>query len=422
MCRLASGKDAARRTWRLIVLGSAASFAVASALLAAPPQLTILPAGSQAYRVSDDGSVVVGLAGASAFRWTAEGGYQLAPGISSNTPLVTVSGDGQVLVSDAPNAQNKMNAAIWQGGSTWNLLPTTGFASCDAFLLNSYDANTDGSVIVGLAWVAGCQAHAFRWDATNGTVDLGTIVAGRSSRANSVNGDGTIIVGWQDTLNGQRRGARWINGVESYMPSYVAPTGTSYVVGEALGVSPDGQHIVGYNVFGAPAGPAWHFDDTTDTVYALQNLAQFGSQDALAGGVSADGSIIVGTTGGIPIGRKALIWVNNGAPQDLKTYIESKGGTIAPYTSLGTAMDISADGRTIVGWGAGAGNPSGAWIVHFPADCPADLSGDGTVGPEDLAQVLGAWGGRGSADLSGDGTVGPDDLALLLGAWGECGD
>ncbi|MCA9290616.1 MAG: VCBS repeat-containing protein, partial [Phycisphaerales bacterium] len=57
-----------------------------------------------------------------------------------------------------------------------------------------------------------------------------------------------------------------------------------------------------------------------------------------------------------------------------------------------------------------------------PNACPADLSGDGTVGPPDLAALLAAWGaGAGSpADLDGNGTVGPPDLAILLASWGAC--
>lgn len=390
--------------------------ALAASVTSASPVVTILPPGTSAYKVSDDGKVVVGLAPGGAFRWTAETGFVSIPGAAAGS-LVTVSGDGTALASDVIDQNNKQHAAKWNG-SSWDQLPVTGLASCDAFLLNAYDTNIDGSVVVGLAWFPACKARAFRWDAVNGTVDLGTLVAGRSSRANAVNGDGSIIVGWQDLASGQRRGARWDNGVETYMPPYVAPGGTVYQVGEALGCNTSGNQIVGYNVFNAPAGPAWHYNGVTNVVSALQNLPEFGSQDALANGVTEDGTIVVGTSGGIPIGRKAIIWVN-GVGQDLRLYIESKGGTIAPYTSLGTAMDISANGRTIVGWGAGAGNPPG-WIVQFPVDCPADFNANGSVGPEDLAELLGAWGGRGDADLSGDGTVGPDDLAVLLGAWGSC--
>lgn len=54
--------------------------------------------------------------------------------------------------------------------------------------------------------------------------------------------------------------------------------------------------------------------------------------------------------------------------------------------------------------------------------CPADLNGGGSVGAEDLALLLGAWGPNAGhpADLNGNGTVGAEDLALLLGAWGPC--
>ncbi|NEQ48566.1 MAG: CRTAC1 family protein [Leptolyngbya sp. SIO3F4] len=51
---------------------------------------------------------------------------------------------------------------------------------------------------------------------------------------------------------------------------------------------------------------------------------------------------------------------------------------------------------------------------------PGDLDGDGTVGPADLAVLLGQWGPCRScvADLDGDGLIGPADLAILLGGWG----
>jgi hypothetical protein len=52
---------------------------------------------------------------------------------------------------------------------------------------------------------------------------------------------------------------------------------------------------------------------------------------------------------------------------------------------------------------------------------PGDLDGDGAVGPQDLATLLGAWGSAqgGGADIDGDGVVGPQDLAALLANWGS---
>ena len=53
------------------------------------------------------------------------------------------------------------------------------------------------------------------------------------------------------------------------------------------------------------------------------------------------------------------------------------------------------------------------------APCPADLSGDGAVGIEDLLGLLAAWGTPGG-DIDGDGTAGIMDLLALLAAWGPC--
>ncbi|MFQ5807045.1 MAG: hypothetical protein ACE5I3_11415 [Phycisphaerae bacterium] len=64
-------------------------------------------------------------------------------------------------------------------------------------------------------------------------------------------------------------------------------------------------------------------------------------------------------------------------------------------------------------------------IVPAPGDCPEDLDGNGSVGLEDLAQLLAAYGScagdpgfDSAADLDGDGCVGLLDLASLLAFYG----
>lgn len=67
------------------------------------------------------------------------------------------------------------------------------------------------------------------------------------------------------------------------------------------------------------------------------------------------------------------------------------------------------------------GGSGAALCIEVQGDVPtnpADLDGDGSVGPADLSALLAAWGTPGPGDLSGDGTVGPADLAALLAAWG----
>ncbi|TVQ32339.1 MAG: hypothetical protein EA376_06120 [Phycisphaeraceae bacterium] len=53
--------------------------------------------------------------------------------------------------------------------------------------------------------------------------------------------------------------------------------------------------------------------------------------------------------------------------------------------------------------------------------CIGDLTGNGAVGPGDLAILLADWGATDSpADLNGDGVVNAQDLGELLSRWGPC--
>ncbi len=87
------------------------------------------------------------------------------------------------------------------------------------------------------------------------------------------------------------------------------------------------------------------------------------------------------------------------------------------------ATDLDGNPRFVDGDDDGVTDVDmGAYEFQGGASCPADLNGDGSVGPFDLAMLLGDWGPCPScpADLDGDGAVGPFDLALLLGDWGPC--
>jgi len=54
--------------------------------------------------------------------------------------------------------------------------------------------------------------------------------------------------------------------------------------------------------------------------------------------------------------------------------------------------------------------------------CPSDLSGDNSVGSDDISLMLLDWGvcPGCAADLNGDNSVGSDDLSLMLLDWGPC--
>jgi hypothetical protein len=93
------------------------------------------------------------------------------------------------------------------------------------------------------------------------------------------------------------------------------------------------------------------------------------------------------------------------------------------------------DARDTLGLGWFVGNMQAHYLIANPIVeggqlyaffCPecvgstrADLSAtlDGVVGGDDIAVLLGNWGGTGRSDINRDGTTNGDDLAALLAAW-----
>jgi outer membrane protein assembly factor BamB len=82
--------------------------------------------------------------------------------------------------------------------------------------------------------------------------------------------------------------------------------------------------------------------------------------------------------------------------------------------NLNQGGPVLADNGTLLV--AGTGTDFRAYRTEPPC-ADADLDCDGSVGPADLALLLGAWGSS-DADLDGDGLTGSADLAILLGSWG----
>ena len=196
--------------------------------------------------MSDDASIVVGVGtfGAPNLYYTEAGGVVVI-GDGCPSGNTSISGDGTTVVGCNTDAQGNWNAAKWLGGTSWLDLGTVdGGVSCDLFLSGSYGVNQDGSLAVGLLYLPQlCKASAGTWDLTNGGAsELPNLFGSGNTytRANAVNADGSVIVGWQDQLSGQRTAAKWVNGVEELI---LTPSGGFN--GEAQAVSADGNTIVG---------------------------------------------------------------------------------------------------------------------------------------------------------------------------------
>jgi hypothetical protein len=107
------------------------------------------------------------------------------------------------------------------------------------------------------------------------------------------------------------------------------------------------------------------------------------------------------------------IWMSflgetNVAPDDLL----APGEEAWMITGLGTVTND----RAILASGRHGGSTTTQLLRMIPV-IPEDITGDGSVGADDLALLLAAWGTGGPGDLDGDGMVGASDLGLLLAAW-----
>ena len=396
-------------------------FACGTSLAAAQtPTFFTFPTGSRVYDVTyTTEPIAVGTTGSNAFRWSPSTGLVDLGPITSGTE-VYVSADGNTIVADT-TVGGFQTASRWAGGTSWT--PITGLGGTSGTTDTISDGlSGDGSTFVGMGWISAGTAHGFSQTIAGGTVDLGSTVPTRSTRAKAVNADGSIIVGWQDSASGTRQGAMWIGGVQTLF------TYTGLACGEAQGINASGSFVVGKTIFGG-GNDGWQYQSSTGLVTLMPNLAgEAASLRASPNDVTDDGTIAVGTNGGNILGSKALIWIN-GVPQNYLTYLTTLGVTgVSGYSSLGIATAISGDGKAVVGWSTTLqGGPNGGWIVYASntlttSYCAGD--GTGTACPcansgatgNGCANSLNANGGRLAA--SGVASVTPGGDTWLLAGTG----
>lgn len=277
----------------------------------------------------------------------------------------------------------------------------------------------NGQVVAGLGWSSNMKT-AYAITSTNGAapVALPWEVPGRSTRANGVNSTGNVVVGWQDNPFGFRQGAVWINGaIQRIWKAY--PTAP---VSEAMDVSADGTWVIGIGDTGSNNSP-WRWSQSGGYEALFPVASGF---RGLALGISSDGNVIVGYTrnnSGIPIVATPFIWTPSGGMQDLNTYVTANGVDLQGAT-LSYVFDVSPDGRSFVGWTSA--NTGYVITIDPPAlVCPGDTDGDGQINVTDMLAVIANWGPCSapescSADINHDGQVNVTDLLSVIGAWGDC--
>ena len=222
-----------------------------------------------------------------------------------------------------------------------------------SFYYNTTGVSGDGSVVVGTGGIqpyeGGNLYYAFRWTASSGTVGLG---GGNFSSASGVSGDGSVVVGTSGYSTSGYVGPigsqafRWTAGsgmvVLGYLPggTYSAPNG----------ISADGSVIVGSSssAFGSQA-----FRWTAGSGMVGLGYLPGGTYSS-ANGISADGSVIVGS-GSSTSGEQAFRWTAGSGMVGL--------GYLPGTTNSGAAA-VSGDGSVVVGTSyTASGNQAFRWTA-----------------------------------------------------------
>ena len=363
--------------------------------LGAPPGSTSEQV--EVFDLSDDGTIVAGAIRnfdtfeVEAFRWTAETGFVRLGNLGGMLPYsaaIGISADGSVLVGSSRSPESDPNGKGWEEPMLWSESSgMVGLGNLEGGLFDglAVAASADGSVIVGRSsstLAPNTNGEAFRWTAQTGMVGLGVLVdVGyfNYSLAWGVSADGSVITGT----------ARMENGCEAFrwtqtdgMVTLGDLPGTEIPSTFATDISADGSVIVGYSGFCAGINPEKAFRWTAATgMVDLGGLP--GASDSRARQVSADGSVVVGSS---TVGSEyvATIWNEAHGTRELRAaMIEAGLAREIEGWAFTSASAVAADNLTVLGSGV---NPEGSReafivnlgppsIVEIPVTSKAALAG-----------------------------------------------
>ncbi len=323
--------------------------------------------------------------------------------------------DGSVYCGYVGFHNNSTTRALrWQNGVE-QILPdlVEGVARSGATSISA-----DGTVISGGSRIAhDGPSVPVVWQGSL-VIELPLLVGDDLGSALDVSHDGSTIVGFSAVfISGTGGysspcGVRWRDGIPTVLPDL--PGGGDWAV--AVDCSFDGEIAVG--VARSESG-----DEAAMWVEAtIQSLGDLpgGAINSYARGVSADGSIVVGW-GTTDNGRTAFIWDREHGMRDLNEVLRVDYGLDLGDYYLTSAEGISADGTVVVGT---AEHPSPligrrAWRADLVKQvCRPDITSDGVVNVDDLNILLSNWGTSGPlADINLDGLVDVTDLNYILSLW-----
>ena len=278
-----------------------------------------------------------------------------------------ISADGSVIVGSIGQFADT-RAVRWVNGTMSYLGGLDGLTNAVAHAVSA-----DGSVIVGISATSAGHSEAFRWT-ESGIIGLGTLdPTNPFSNPSAVSADGSTVVGYSNSPNG-KEAFRWVNGT-MYGLGFLHLTPGGAGASFANDVSADGTVIVGSsdNEHGQKEAVRW----VNGTITRLGFLED--GQYSEARGVSSDGSLVVGYSRDSTYYYKAFRWTQSQGMVSIEELLQGSGVNLTGI-NIKYATGTNADGTIIYG----TLNNGRAYIANIPLG--------GFITPEALYQSLDVMG------------------------------
>ncbi|MEG1717449.1 MAG: T9SS type A sorting domain-containing protein [Bacteroidales bacterium] len=272
-----------------------------------------------------------------------------------------VTNDGSFAGAHYDSVSKQITAGLYKDGK-WSILelpkkpcgPTSGYGGN----ASTYGISSDGKYISGMGFDCIPKLNnsliyvTTYWEGSKlkkvyYPIDSLTTenVGGYGSRANDISADGKTILGFGRFGNTQRSPHVWKDGRTIAL---AAGLGLEYPGGEVQGSNADGSILMG-NLSGQ--GMKWR--KTSDSTYAsevIPPLAGWGSASMIA--ISEGGFSVGYTYTGMVTERTGMFHKEGIGSIDPNVYLYELYGLDLGERTLFTPMDVSSDGRTIVGFTA----------------------------------------------------------------------
>jgi hypothetical protein len=138
----------------------------------------------------------------------------------------------------------------------------------------------------------------------------------------------------------------------------------AHTPGEAVGVSSNGSQIVG-QVWDTTALSSYAFHYTTGKIVSLGTVSGISSDQSYANAVADNGTTVGWSGDPFGAGIQAFIWSPTLGMKSLASYLHQRGVLLPFGIILTSALDISADGSTIVGVWQDVSYHQGGWMVRL---------------------------------------------------------